>query len=123
MNRRGFLWMLSGTALAEALEPVGRVYSFPSQIRIYNRPNYDEIARITNQLIVPKLSETLFMSEPIFYKLREVCEDGKVRVESTHVLAPLSRIRIIENKYLGPTQWMQMMPVTRRFPWDDIEPL
>jgi len=71
MNRRNFLRILGGTALAVAIEeaiPLNRVWSFPSKIVV---PTYDELNAITLRAIREQVVlDEFFQPSPFLKHLR-----------------------------------------------------
>jgi hypothetical protein len=69
MNRRNFLYLLTGTAIAAAMEeavPFGRVWSFPSNLTIHTA---DELNQLTLKYIVPVLADEVFTPSPVWWVL------------------------------------------------------
>lgn len=73
-DRRGFLRLLGGAAMAVAMEeaiPFGRVWSFPSRIVIANRLSMDELNAVTIKYIEPILADNFFTPDMWFLRAME----------------------------------------------------
>ena len=84
MDRRNFLRLIGLGAPAVAIaakfgllemEPsVNRVYSFPTQIKIAQSFNYNDLSAVTINAIIPQLVDNYYKVSPVFLK---VFESGK----------------------------------------------